>query len=169
MDITSLDRLQEVSDVSLLPNGLSVTANPSWVVAGENRLSYTTLIRLIECCREHHWKSDIIPFVEKTLSVDSVVKSLTADFARPIKAGTRILIIYRVMEVYEKAYLIQFEVCDPTELVMCARFQLVSVFFDPMTYSAVIPPVSVLDHLRATMSISANIQGCYRSASSRQE
>lgn len=147
MDTTSLTRLQEAGCVLCRADGLSVTVDPAWVVAGEDRLSYTTLVRLIECCREHHWAMDILPHIGDS-QLDSICRSVCADFRSPIGTGTVIDITYRVSNVSERSYSLEFSVRTPPGGALCAELSLVSVFYDPLTRRSVQPPMTVLDHLR---------------------
>ena len=151
MEITSLSRLIKEGGVTCNPEGLIVTIHPSWVVEGEDRLSYTTLIRLIECCREHHWQIDVLPRAGGT-SVDSICKSLTAKFTNAIPVGSVLSITYRVTGVRQKGYSLRFEVRDTKDQKVCAEFDLVSVFYDPVARKPTAPPASVFDHLSSLCS-----------------
>src|SRR5438067_7182998 len=105
MDPTSLSSLLDETGVTFTSNGLIVVIQHSWILAGENRLSYTTLLRLIECCREHHWNTDIMPEA-KDRSIDSITRSISGSFIRPIIVGDTISITYRVVEIRRRAYIL---------------------------------------------------------------
>jgi len=146
VEITTLRRLLGEDGIALLPNGLSVTVHPSWIVEGEDRLSYTTLIRLIECCREHHWSRDILPRATNT-AIDSITKSVSGEFIRPIPVGCVVSITYEITEVRSRGYALEFRVWDEGDQQLFAIVSLVSVFFDPSQRQAARPPPSVLEYL----------------------
>lgn len=155
MDPTSLNRLIEESGVDRTPEGLIVTARPSWIVEGEDRLSYTTLIRLIECCREHHWNVDILPWAGDT-PVDSVTRAISGEFISTISSGSVIQITYRVIKVSQKSYSLRFEVRDKVDLRLCATLEVVSVFYDALSDRSIHPPDPVFDHLLALAASSGS-------------
>jgi acyl-CoA thioesterase FadM len=121
---------------------MEVVIQPSWVVTNENRLSYTTMTRLVECCREYHWHLDIAPIIEGD-HLDSICKSLKADFLSPINVWDTIIIRYSVLNVRRKGYELHFEISDKETGTLRSAFSLVSVFFDPQSNQAVAPPEAV--------------------------
>ncbi len=146
MTPTTLKALIQEKDVILMPQGISITIQQSWIVKGEDRLSYTTLIRLVECCREHHWRSDIESILNNK-SLDSICKSLSVNFIKPIKVGSKIIISYVVQEIRRTGYSLKFMVHNAQDKTLCAEVDLLSVFYNPKTSSAVIPPPIVIDQL----------------------
>lgn len=146
MEITSLGNLMREGGVTCNPDGLTVTIHSSWVVPGEDRLSYATLVRLIECCREHHWKMDVLPKAKDT-QVDSICKSIEAKFLSAIPIGSLISITYRVTGVRQKGYSLRFEVRDTKSQTLRAEVNLVSVFYDSVASKPVAPPDTVFNHL----------------------
>lgn len=144
MEPTTLRALLDSGAVELTSNGLRGVAQPAWIVAGEDRLSYTTLVRLIECCREHHWNADIAPLADAG-ALDSITKSLNATFLHPVLAGSPFTITYEVGEVRTRAYRLRFAVEATGGL--CAVGELVSVFYDPAEHAAVAAPPAVRDRL----------------------
>ncbi len=148
MDIISFDKLVNEGGVTLVDNNLVIEVKSSWVIDGENRLSYTTLTRLVECCREYHWNLDVLSQVEKA-SIDSTVISLNAKFFCPIIITSVISIKYKIIDVRHKSYSLVFEVSDKNDGKKCSEFEIVSVFIDPLSHKAKTPPASVLDRLRS--------------------
>jgi len=146
MEVTTLARLIDEGCVSCAADALTITITPSFIVAGEDRLSYTSLIRLIEGCREYHWQADIAPLI-KTTSLDTICRSLTAQFVKVILVGTTVRIEWKITEVRNRAYTVRFDVRDARASYLCAQCDLVSVFYDPQTHAAVTPPKNVLDFL----------------------
>ncbi len=136
----------ESGSVSSTHQGLSITVNSGWIVEGEDRLSYTTLIRLVECCRELHWNSDVLLYAEG-LNVDSITKLINGNFLQPILAGSTILITYDVTAVRRKSYELRFEVRNRANHALCAVLSIVSVFYNPTEHQTSTPPRTVLDHL----------------------
>ena len=146
METTSLDRLMQTGYVVRDINGLILTIPESWVITGEDRLSYTALVRLVECCREHHWEKDITQNV-KDKSLDSICKSLLGEFIKPIIIGSVIYISYRITDIRRKGYSLRFEVRDTNNQTLYAQFDMVSIFFDPVAHKAINPPSCVFDCL----------------------
>lgn len=147
METTTFARLMQTGCVIGDQNGLTITIPSSWIIKGENRLSYTTLVRLIECCREYHWQTDILPNTKNNVSLDSICKSLYGEFINPILVGSVISITYLVIDIRRKGYSLRFEVRNTKTQTLCAKFDLVSVFYDPVTRKSIAPPTSVFDYL----------------------
>lgn len=146
MEMTTLDWLLGQGGVDLLDDGLAFTVHPSWIVPGEDRLSYTTLIRLVECCREHHWIKDVLPKAEGII-VDSTIKSIAGEFTRSILVGSAALMKYEIADVRSKGYSLRFQVYIRDSFEVVARFCLVSIFIDDSQHQAVFPPPDVLEYL----------------------
>jgi acyl-CoA thioesterase FadM len=141
MDITTLDALRSQSDIEELPDGIRVIAQRRWVAYGEQRISYTTLVRLVECCREYHWRKDI-----PTCGCDSICRSMACDFRRLINVDDHVTITYRVVRVGGKSYSLRFEIRDGGN-VICATADMVCVFFDPASGTALFPDRNVRSSL----------------------
>jgi acyl-CoA thioesterase FadM len=146
MDVTTLSHLIEEGGVVRHSGGLRVKVHSFWAVPGENRLSYTTLIRLIECCREHHWDIDIKPLTDG-IPLDSICKSITGEFIKPVPLESLMSITYRVTDVRSKGYSLDFYVQHETDGALHASVSMVSVFYDPNLGVSITPPQSVLDRL----------------------
>jgi acyl-CoA thioesterase FadM len=146
MDLTTLKDLVKSGDVVYGAEGLRITINPKWIIEGEDRLSYTTLIRLIECCREFHWNSDVLIHT-KGLLIDSITKLIKGDFLHPILTGTIMSITYHVIAVRHKSYELRFEVRNTADNTLCAVFNMVSVFYDPILHQSFTPPKQVIGSL----------------------
>ena len=148
MEPTSLSNLLEEDGVTCSHNGLIVTVHPSWIVEGEDRLSYTSLVRLVECCRECHWMTDILPRATDT-PLDSITKTIAGSFMKPIPIGAEICIAYCVTDVRRKGYSLRFLICDEQEQTVHAEVELVSIFFDPVQNRAIAPPHPVHEYLQS--------------------
>jgi acyl-CoA thioesterase FadM len=103
-------------------------------------------VRLIECCREYHWERDVAPLAGKNM-LDSISKSLHAEFKRPIMIDSVICIRYDIIEVARKSYRLRFEVIDGEQHQYC-NFHLVSVFYDSARKRSCMPPMIVLRQLK---------------------
>lgn len=145
MEPTTLQQLIEAGCITDLYHGIAIQTQTKWVVEGETRLSYTTLTRLVECCREYHWQTDILN--SSATPLDSICKSLDAEFLQPVPVATRIAIHYEVKQVRKKGYELRFEIRSIDQHTLYAIFNIVSVFYSPETNQAVIPPESVRDKL----------------------
>lgn len=127
MDITSLEVLLSQTEILFRENGIEVKIPQSWIIEGEDRISYTTLLRLIECCREYHWKKDILPL---NYSVDSICGQINASFSKPLAAEQMILITYKIRCVFEKKYLIDFYIYDSNGY-LSGYVDMMLYFYDP--------------------------------------
>jgi radical SAM enzyme (TIGR01210 family) len=149
LESTSLDQLMQTGCVVKEKNGLNLTIPKSWIIGGEDRLSYTTMVRLIECCREYHWQTDIVQNIKDNIVLDSICKSLLGEFIKPILVGSDISISSRVTNIREKGYSLRFEIRDTNTQTLYAKFDMVSIFFDPLVCKAIAPPSSVFSYLSA--------------------
>lgn len=136
--------------VRLHPRGLEIEARRAWVVPGEDRLSATTLLRLVECCREHHWQTDILPAAAGQ-PVDSITKSINAEFVQPVPVPGTVLLDYAVMQVRSRSYEMRFAIRLP-DGSLCATVTMVQVFFDPLTSQATTPPPAVRQRLLSLLA-----------------
>lgn len=146
MEPTSLKNLIGEGGVTADVGRLLITVKPSWIVEGESRVSYTTLIRLVECCREHHWNTDILPR-DQTAHLDSITKSISGDFICPIPMNASISIDYRVNGVRAKGYSLAFTIHNLSQKTLCAQVNLICVFYDAISNSAVPPPLEIYQYL----------------------
>ncbi len=133
----TLDRLFAEPGVKAMQDGLSITIQEKWVVFGEKRLSYSTAVKLVECCREYHWNKDILSI--ETDYLDSTVRSFTADFNSPIFIGDNIYVSYYVFNVGFKSYKLQVDLIKDGANNPSASFYLVSVFLDSSGKPCMIP------------------------------
>jgi acyl-CoA thioesterase FadM len=145
MDTTSLNKLVEEEGVICTEDGINMVIHPAWIVEGEDRLSYTTLVRLVECCREYHWLNDIVPKCNER-QLDSICKSLTAHFRKPIMVGSKIYITYNIIEVRNKGYSIKFVIRDSNSQLY-AEIDFILVFYDPFKRISLAPPHEVYEYL----------------------
>src|SRR5262249_47190282 len=127
MDPTTLEGLLAHAEARTTPHGLSVVIPPAWVVATESRLSYATLIRLAECCREHHWRRDIVP---RAPHLDSIVVRCEAEFRSPVVVGAHLMIDYQVVRVGARSYDCSFAFRSASSSEPHGRVRITSVFYD---------------------------------------
>lgn len=151
MQPTTLAGLLAEGGVRRFAGGLEVEVRRAWIIAGEDRLAYTAIVRLVECCREWHWESDILPHAGGA-PLDSITKSLQAEFVRPIALGSLLRITHQVIAVRPRSYQLRFQLAagDPEQL--CATLEMVSVFYDPDRAAVAEPPPGVVDYLRACVA-----------------
>ena len=140
----TLKELKQQYEIDFTGNGLELEIVAKWVVDGEDRLSYTSLIRLIECCREYHWETDINSLIEKH-ELDSITKTISVEFSKPIFIGNRIAITYRIIEVRNRGYSLGFQIDNITLKNVSAQCYMVSVFYNPLTHSVTSPPINLLE------------------------
>lgn len=125
-----------------------IATQRSWVIDGEDRISYTTLTRLVECCREYHWQVDLAPLIA-TSTLDTTCKSLSAEFLQPIQAGEIVRIVYEVVNIRSRGYEISFHVKTQEPGVLHANYNVVLVFVVPSTGKITVPPTAVMSKLQA--------------------
>ena len=142
MQPTTLENFMTEHKISLLPNGLRFKVDKRWIVPGEDRVSYTTLVRFVECCREHHWKKDVVSLAP---GLDSILCTLKCRFVKPILPGVVLSIRYHVPKVWNDRYLLTFNIESDTRH---AKIDMTCVIFNPITRSAMPAPDSVIDALR---------------------
>lgn len=158
MQPTTLSGLLAEGGVRQFAGGLEVVVQRAWIVAGEDRLAYTAIVRLVECCREWHWQSDILPHAGGA-PLDSITKSLTAAFTHPITLGSALRITHQVVAVRPRSYQLRFTLAirDPDQpseqpAQQCATLDMVSVFYDPARDAVAEPPPSVLAYLQTRVA-----------------
>lgn len=160
MEPTTIHQLLETGSVTALHCGIAIRTRPTWIVQGETHLSYTTLTRLVECCREYHWQTDIVPHLSST-TPDAICKSISAEFLRPVPVSATIIINYEVKQIRSKGYELHFKILSGDRQTIYAVFDIVFVFCDIETNQGAIPPKSVLHKLtelsnQATLKQSEN-------------
>lgn len=157
MQPTTLAGLLAEGDVRQFAGGLEVVVRRAWIVAGEDRLAYTAIVRLVECCREWHWQSDILPHAGGA-PLDSITKSLTAVFSHPMMLGSMLRITHQVVAVRPRSYQLRFTLAthDPEQpeqpAQQCATLEMVSVFYDPARANVAEPPPGVLAYLHSRVA-----------------
>lgn len=151
MQPTTLAGLLAEGGVRRFAGGLELVVQRQWIVAGEDRLAYTSIVRLVECCREWHWQSEILPQAGGA-PLDSITKTFQGEFTRPIAVGSLLRITWRVVDVRPRSYRLRFELAtqqSPESQQTCAMLEMVSVFYDPARAAVAEPPPGVVAHLRA--------------------
>jgi len=92
--------LSSLCPVKLHRNGFALELSRDWCIQGETRLSYSTAVFLLECCRDFHWQRDIAP-----LGVpDSITRYLEGDFANSIGLPTQLRLAYNLETVDRGKY-----------------------------------------------------------------
>ena len=146
MEITTLRDLIEKGVARIVQDGIVVKVHTSMIIQGEDRLSYTTIIRLTECCREAHWAKDVIE-AQQNIEIDSICTALSSEFKKPTLVGTEIEISYKVERVTEKGYGLFFQIRDTSTQYINAELRIDSVFYDPKLRKVRRTPKPILDHL----------------------
>ena len=149
MDPTRLDDLlaDPLAGVTLLADGMTVRAAAAWVVPGEDHLSYTTLTRLVECCREHHWARDVLPAAQGE-PIEAIARSFSARFYQAAPVGVVIRLSYQVCAVRSRMYQLRVVIADPKQRITYARCALDCVFYDPLSHRACRATPAVVAHLK---------------------
>lgn len=146
MDPITLEQLISTEVVEMLPDGLRVAIASSWIVPGEDRLSYTSAIRLAECCREHHWRTD---FARLAPRLDSIVSRCIAAFRKPMLVDSHLEVRYAVTRVGRRSYdcTVAFLGLDEDVAERRGDVVLTSVFYDPERRCAIDPPSQIKEVL----------------------
>jgi len=122
---------------------------PACAAAGEHRIGYASIMRLVECVREMHWRRDVLPAAAGR-PVDSITRTLSADFSAPMEINDRVAGRYRVAWCRRRSYGLEVSFSSRATGACLARIDLVNVFYDPVRRRSTTPPDAVLEALRAT-------------------
>jgi acyl-CoA thioesterase FadM len=125
---------------------LLVRIPTDWPADGEKRIGYVGILRLVECTRELHWRRDVAPYADLDW-LDSITKSVTADFARPVMADTQIACEYVVTWLRPRSYGLRVSIVND-EGGTLSQVDLVSVWVDPGMLRPVAPNERVTEALR---------------------
>lgn len=151
MDTTSLKNLlDESKTITCLDDGLQLVAEAQWIVNNETKLSYTTIVRLVECCREHHWQKDIKPLLTNS-QIDSTCRFLKSDFTHPIEVNQMINIVYNVTAIRDHSYCLQFTIFNDIRTLKYTEVELVMVLINVLSNEPVTPPEKVMQKLNKLM------------------
>jgi acyl-CoA thioesterase FadM len=142
----SLKQLVQEEGISCTPRGLVISVSPRLIVEGEDRLSYTTMICFVECCREHHWNMDVLPSASG-VAIDSITKAFACEFNKPILVGSVFHLVFTVINVGERSYSLLFEAEDLSADTIYATFKMISVFYNPVLQKTTYPPDAVIRSL----------------------
>lgn len=154
MEPTSLLHFLRDGSLAVTADGLAATVSQTWVIEGEDRLSYIGILRLVECCREHHWHRDILPLCRAP--IDSILVKCEAAFRRPILVGAQVSLKYTVISVGTKSYDLEFNVTLSDAGGDCATVKMRCVFLNPASRQSCQPPSEVANHLRAQIAARAS-------------
>ena len=149
MQPTTLDQLKKLGYVDLLSDGIRIRIDSTWVISGESHLSYTTITRMVECCREHHWEKDITSLFSGKY-IDSICKSMNVEFLKPIPLDIAIQIKYRVLNIRSKGYELYFKITDNQNHEMeeiFAIFSVVFVFYNTQKKEVISIPERIMKRL----------------------
>ena len=139
MDTTTYSALKKETAVIERENGIVVFIPSAWVIGGEDRVSYTTIIRLVECCREYHWAKDI---KSQNEIFDSICGNISFRFTKSIGLNSTININYSVKEAAGKKYTVEFIVMDENGETCCLA-EIVSFFYNPLTRQSIEIPKGI--------------------------
>ncbi|MDK2980884.1 MAG: hypothetical protein PWQ55_1231 [Chloroflexota bacterium] len=138
----SLSRLKKDNKIKFTSTGMVFRSKKKWVIKDETRLSYTTLTKLIECCREYHWEKDIQSSF-KNHNIDTTCKSFSAQFYKPVSYHSLLSIDYSIVNINKKDYEIKFVICDLYKNIVCSEFLMVQVFIDLSDFRSIAIPSDI--------------------------
>jgi acyl-CoA thioesterase FadM len=146
LEPTLLASLVRSGAVTRSGRGLFCVIQQDWCAPGESRIGYSTIIRLAECIREIHWELDVKPTSDPAL--DSITRSLNAQFIRPISVGATISGNYRVTEVRPRSYQLEATLIMLRSREILATVNLDCVFWDAEHQTVSTPSRELLERLR---------------------
>jgi acyl-CoA thioesterase FadM len=137
MSVVSLADLERSGCAQTEGPRLRVRVPTDWPAEGEKRIGYVSILRLIESVRELHWRLDVKAHADPA-RVDSITRTLTADFVGPVIADTQIVCDYDLTWVRSRSYGLRVTLSDEggNEL---ATVELTNVFVDPGTLRPIAP------------------------------
>jgi len=138
------------------PDGIVFELLPECAADGERRIGYASIMRLVERVRELHWSRDVLPLATAG-PIDSITRSLEADFRAPFEINDRVLGRYRVGWCQRRSYGLQVSFSSQRSGTDLARVDLVSVFYDPVRRRSATPPDAVLEALRASSRLTGAV------------
>lgn len=133
MDLTTYIGLKNETFVDEKEDGIVVFIPSSWVIEGEDRVSYTTIIRLIECCREYHWIKDVRV---RNRNLDSICGTVNTKFIKTIRVNSTIDIKYLIKNASTKKYTIEFIIKDEDGEICCLA-EIISFFYNPLLHESI--------------------------------
>lgn len=137
MSPLSLSELERAGYAQADDRRLLVRVPTDWPAEGEKRIGYVSILRLVESARELHWRRDVAPHADLE-RLDSITKSATADFVRPVMADTYVACDYELTWLRPRSYGLRVTLADEDGDTL-ARIELTSVFVDPGTLRPVVP------------------------------
>jgi acyl-CoA thioesterase FadM len=147
---TSLEGLAREGAARVEGDQVVFEVAPGWAAPGERRIGYAAIMRLVECVREFHWDRDVLPAAGGQ-PVDSITRSVLAEFLAPVRVCERVFGSYRVGWCRQRSYGLEVSLSAPGVTAL-ARVDLVNVFYDPAGERAAIPPAALLEALRASQA-----------------
>src|SRR6266536_3490333 len=84
-----------------------------WAATGERRIGYVGILRLVECVREFHWRNDVLPAAVEE-RVDSITRSISADFLSPVEVSDQIVGRYRIRWCRRRSYQLEVVLSSQT-------------------------------------------------------
>jgi acyl-CoA thioesterase FadM len=124
------------------PNGFDIVVRRDWIIPTEDRLSYASITRIVEWCREYHWIKDVA-FLGEML--DSTVVSMVARFNKIIFTGSNLRIEYVIGGVRSRSYTITVSIflLSSIGMKLSSEFDLQCVFVNPITKSPMCIPKAI--------------------------
>ena len=117
--------LSKNENIELLDNGLTFEIKEDWIIKGENRLSYVSIMKLVEYCREYHWEKD---FLSIDNSLDSITKEIHTYFYKPLLCGKSATILYKIHSFNTYSYIIDFQIYSLE--IKTSEIKMECVFYD---------------------------------------
>jgi acyl-CoA thioesterase FadM len=148
---TRLADMEACGAVQTVGSELRIRIDPEWALPGEDRIGYTTIVRLVECLRELHWTRDVIPVIGGA-AVDTITRRLELDFQGPVLVGSDVVGTYGVATVRNRSYVVTVLLEDRSRRTALVNGSLVSVFYDATAHAPVECPPPVRAALERSVS-----------------
>lgn len=139
--IRSADDLQNGAlNLVLEEDYLDFTVPTAWLGAGDTKLSYTTIVGLLEAVRDTHWQE--LGRMPKHMEhdIDVTCASLEVEFLEPVLPGERYRASYCVTGIGSRSYEFAVRLSSTSRACTCVIALLTLVFIKASTGQATSPP-----------------------------
>jgi acyl-CoA thioesterase FadM len=152
---TELGELERSCAVRVADGRIRVIVERDWIVLGEDRLGYAGIVQLLECVRELHWRRDIVSFSDGD-QVDTITRSLSIDFLKPLIAGADVVGSYRMSWLRRRSYGLRLLLESHDEGATLVAAAMTCVFYDSAIHRSIDCPQHLRDRLHRLSSLESS-------------
>lgn len=110
---------------------LEVRVQRDWATAGEARLGWTQIVRIVECVRDFHWRQ--YGAAARLEGLDATVTRLEARFRGPMVVGETYGLSWKVSQRDVRGYILAVEIYLAESLQQIAHMDMRLRFVDSAT------------------------------------